>query len=84
MPKMKAMTAFQMLLMTQMRLRLNMAEQILAYEFSVSQTTVSRLFTDVIDVPYLRLKSFVYWPERDADAVSEIFRKESSCHYRLF
>ena len=65
MPKKKAMTAFQMLLMTLMRLRLNMAEQFLAYEFSVSQTTVSRIFTDVMDVLYLRLKPFVYWPERD-------------------
>ena len=27
--------------------------------------TVSRIFTDVMDVLYLRLKSFVYWPERD-------------------
>ena len=65
MPKKKAMTAFQMLLMTLMRLRLNMAEQFLAYEFSVAQTTVSRIFTDVMDVLYLRLKPFVYWPERD-------------------
>ena len=43
-PKKKSMTSFQMLLMTLMRLRLNMPEQFLAYEFSVSQTTVSSIF----------------------------------------
>ena len=59
------MNPFQMLLMTLMRLRLNVAEQYLAYEFSVSQTTVSGIFIDVIDVIYLRTKPFVYWPERE-------------------
>ena len=59
----KSMTPFQMLLMTLVRLRLNMPEQFLAYEFSVSQTTVSRIFSNVIDVLYIRTKLFVIWPE---------------------
>ena len=42
-PKNISMTSFQMFLMTLMRLRLNMPEQFLAYEFSVSQTSVSRI-----------------------------------------
>ena len=64
-PKKKSMTSFQMLLMTLMCLRLNMPEQFLAYEFSVSQTTVSRIFSNVIDVLYIRTKPFVFWPERE-------------------
>ena len=64
-PKKKSMTSFQMFLMTLMRLRLNMPEQFLAYEFSVSQTTVSRIFSNVIDVLYIRTKPFVFWPERE-------------------
>ena len=64
-PQKKSMTSFQMFLMTLLRLRLNMPEQILAYEFSVSQTTVSRIFSNVIDVLYIRTKPFVFWPERE-------------------
>ena len=64
-PKTKSMTSFQMLLMTLMRLRLNMPEQFLAYEYYVSQTTVSRIFSNVIDVLYIRRKPFVFWPERE-------------------
>ena len=64
-PHKKSMTSFQMLLMTLMRLRLNMPEQFLAYEFSVSQTTVSRIFSNVIDVLYTRTTPFVFWPERE-------------------
>ena len=59
------MTSFQMLHMILMRLRLNMPEQCLSYEFSVSQTTVSRIFSNVIDVLYIRTKPFVFWPERE-------------------
>ena len=59
------MTSFQMLLMTLMRLRLNMPEQFLAYEFSLSQTPVSRIFSNVIDVLYIRTKPFVFWPEQE-------------------
>ena len=48
-----------------MRLRLNMAASFLSYEFNVSQSTVSRVFTDVIDVMYVRMKPLVVWPERE-------------------
>ena len=37
-----------------------MPEQFLAYEYSVSLTTVSRIFSNIIDVLYIRTKPFVF------------------------
>ena len=57
----KALTRFQMVIINLMRL--NLPELFLAYEFSTSQTIISRMFSDVIDVLYARTKPFVFWPE---------------------
>ena len=54
-----------MLIMTLMKLRLNLLLQYLAFEFSVSLPTISRVFSDVIDVMYVQMKPFVVWPERE-------------------
>jgi len=59
----KSLTRFQMVIINLMRLRLNLPELFLAYEFSTSQTIISRMFSDVIDVLYARTKPFVFWPE---------------------
>ncbi|XP_077866052.1 uncharacterized protein LOC144353333 [Saccoglossus kowalevskii] len=40
-------------------------KQFLAYEFHVSQSTISRVFSDVINVLYVRTKPFVFSPERE-------------------
>ncbi|XP_041376934.1 uncharacterized protein LOC121389396 [Gigantopelta aegis] len=64
-PTKKSLTKFQMLFMTLMRLRLNLSEQFLAFEFAVSQSTICRMFCEVVDVLYARTKPFVHWPERE-------------------
>ena len=61
----KVLSPFQQLLMTLMRLRLNLSGQDLAYRFGVHKSTVSRTFMQVIDLLYIRLKPHIIWPERD-------------------
>ena len=55
----KALTPFQQVLMTMMRLRLNLSGQDLAYRFSVHSSTISRTFINVIDIMYARLKPLI-------------------------
>ncbi len=61
-----ALSPFQQLLMTLMRLRLNLSGQDLAYRFGVHSSTVSRTFIRVIEVMCVRLKPLILWPDRDA------------------
>ena len=61
----RALTPFQQLLLTLMRLRLNLSGQDLAYRFNVHSSTVSRTFTYVIEVMCTRLKPLIVWPNRD-------------------
>lgn len=56
---------FERLIMTIMRLKLNLSVQDLAYRFQTSTSTVSRTFLIVIHVLYVRLKHLLYWPERE-------------------
>uniref|UniRef100_A0A3Q1GAF0 DDE Tnp4 domain-containing protein n=1 Tax=Acanthochromis polyacanthus TaxID=80966 RepID=A0A3Q1GAF0_9TELE len=58
------MSYFQMLLMTLMRLRLNLPLDHIAHLFDVSRTTVSTLFTNTASVLYAHLSPLVYWPKR--------------------
>ena len=51
------------LFMTLMRLRLGRLEQELAYQFGVSTSTISRIFTKWINYLYLRLGDIPLWPE---------------------
>ena len=60
-----SLTPFQQLLMTLMRLRMNMSGQDLAYRFGVHKSTISRIFSHVIDVLYVMLKPLILWPDRD-------------------
>ncbi|WAR07398.1 hypothetical protein MAR_017356 [Mya arenaria] len=64
-PSSFVMTQFKMLIMTLMRLRLNLSVMFLAYEFGVSQATVSRVFTNVMDCMFARLHPMVHWPQRE-------------------
>lgn len=56
---------FERLIMTLMRLKLNLPVQYLAYRFQTSSSTVSRTFLTVIHILYIRLKHLLYWPERE-------------------
>ena len=56
---------FHQFLMTLIKLRLNVADQDLAYRFGVNQSTVSRCITKWLDVLYVKLSPLVYWPDRD-------------------
>ena len=59
------LTPFQQLALTLMRLRLGSLGPELGYHFGIHPSTVSRIFSDVIEVLYVRLKFLIVWPERD-------------------
>ena len=54
-----------MMILTLMRLRLNLSVLFLSYEFGISQSSVSRIFSSVIDAMFARMKPFIHWPERE-------------------
>ena len=60
-----ALSPFQQVLMTLMRLRLNLSGQDLAYRFKVHPSTVSRTFAQVLQIMYIKLKPLIIWPERE-------------------
>ena len=60
------MTLFQQLILTLMRLCLDLSGEDLAYRFQVSCSTICRTFLYVIDVLYWKLKPLIIWPDRDA------------------
>lgn len=63
-------TAFQSLMPTQellltlMKLRLNLSDEFLGYFFGVDRSTVSRIFQSWINVMASRLHPLILWPER--------------------
>ena len=58
--------SFQLMMLCLMRMRLNLPMQFLAYEFGVSLSSVSRYFTEVVNVMFERLKpAMIRWPDRD-------------------
>uniref|UniRef100_A0A668AX52 Zgc:113019 n=1 Tax=Myripristis murdjan TaxID=586833 RepID=A0A668AX52_9TELE len=63
-PVAKKLTQFQMVLLTLIRLRLDLPLQHLSHIFNVSRRTLSATFADTIDVLYARLTPLLYWPER--------------------
>ena len=48
-----------------MRLRLSLVGQDLWYRFGLHPSTVSRIFTNVLEVLYQRLNFLIMWPERE-------------------
>lgn len=64
-PSSLVLSQFRTFSLTLMRLRLNLSVMFLSYEFGISQSTVSRIFSSVIDVMYYRCYPMVYWPQRE-------------------
>ena len=48
-----------------MNLRLNLGTQDLAYRFRVTPSCVSKVFTDIIHIMYNRMKSYIFWLQRE-------------------
>lgn len=64
-PVRKSLDKFKQLMLTLMRLRLNVSTTFLSYAFNVSIATASRIVTDVIDVMFICMKPLIIWPDRD-------------------
>ena len=64
-PVKKSLDKFKQLMLTLMRLRLNVSTTFLSYAFNISIATASRIVTDVIDVMFIRMKPLIIWPERE-------------------
>ena len=60
-----AISQFHQLLMTLMRLRLSLSCQDLANRFGVHMSTVSRIFSQTVEVSYIKLRHLIVWPDRD-------------------
>lgn len=61
-----AISPFQKLLITLMKLRLNMTFTGLAYRFNISRSQVARIFYKVLKALDKRLKCLIHWPDRNA------------------
>ena len=59
------LSPFQQVMLTLMRLRLNLSGQDLGYRFGIHKSTVSRTFNQVLTIMYYCLRGFIYWPDRD-------------------
>uniref|UniRef100_UPI00358FBA78 uncharacterized protein isoform X2 n=1 Tax=Myxine glutinosa TaxID=7769 RepID=UPI00358FBA78 len=59
------MTAFQKYVLVLMKLKMNLHFQDLAYRFRLSKPMVSKTFRSVINIMFYRLKSLIFWPERE-------------------
>lgn len=59
------LSTFQQLILTLMRLKLQLPLQDLAFRFGVSTSTVSRVFSKMINVMFVRLNFLVRWPGRE-------------------
>ena len=53
------------LLLTLMRLRLNLRIEDLAYHFNIGSSTASDIFNRYIDVMYINLKFLIKWPSQE-------------------
>ncbi|KAM4540433.1 uncharacterized protein V3H82_022443 [Fundulus diaphanus] len=61
----RKLTPFQMLLLTLMRLRLDLSEQHLGYLFRISSATTSRMFRKTLGALHFHLSPLVRWPARE-------------------
>lgn len=64
-PKKQTLDTFQILIMSLMRMRLNLPVQFLGFEFGISPSTVSRYFIELVNIMYVRLKPVIQWPGRE-------------------
>ena len=63
-PERKCVSKLQQLIMTIMRLRLNLSVQDLAYRFGIHASTVSRVFQSCVHTMFAPMTFLVRWPER--------------------
>ncbi|XP_031327975.1 uncharacterized protein LOC116161365 isoform X2 [Photinus pyralis] len=59
------LSKFEQVILTLMKLRLNLLFTDLGYRFNISRSTCGRIFKNVLHVLYKKLRSFVQWPERE-------------------
>lgn len=59
------LTKFQTLVLALIKLRLNISHIDIAQKFGINKSSASRLFLNMLDVLYVRLKPLVYWPDRE-------------------
>ena len=74
------LSPFQQLLLTLIRLRLNLSGNDLGYRFgNISSSTVSRIFSNVLNIMFQLLQPLIIWPEREAlqKTLPMDFRKHS-------
>ncbi|KAK0144155.1 hypothetical protein N1851_017488 [Merluccius polli] len=62
--KERKLSHFQMLLLTLMRLRLDLPVEHVAHLFDISRQTASNVFIETINVLHAHLSPLVYWPKR--------------------
>ena len=65
-PKRECLTKFQQLLLTLMRLRLNLLVQDLAYRFGTHVSTASGTFQACMQTMYSSMHFLVHWPDRES------------------
>ena len=81
-PERKSLTKFQQLVITLMRLRLNIPIKDIAYRFGIHVSTVSRVIQSCVDNMYTSMSFLVQWPEREKLKLTmpDCFKKKfSSC-----
>lgn len=59
------LNAPQQILLTLVKLRLNLDFKDLSFRFGISPTTASVYFQNIIDILYERFKKIIIWPDRD-------------------
>ena len=64
------------LILTLMKLRLNLFNEDIAYRFGIHKTSVSKIFHKWLDILYIKLKDFIVWPDRS------IVRKTLPCIFK--
>lgn len=52
------------LILTLMKLRLNLLNEDIGYRFGIHKTSVSKIFHKWLHILYVKLKDFIAWPER--------------------
>ena len=61
-----ALNPFQQLMLTMMRLRLDLSGKDLGFRFGeIHESTVSRIFLQVLNVLHQRLSPLIIWPDRE-------------------
>lgn len=66
----QSVTPFQCLILTLMRLKLNVPLHFLAFVFGFSKATAVRVFNSTLDVLYFRISDLIVWPPREQIQIS--------------